>query len=257
MNIDPLFDVTGRVMLITGASSGLGAAFAELLAARGARVVIGARRADRLERVAAQIRAADGSVETSPLDVTDPASIQATFDCAEARFGPVEVIVNNAGIVHLDPLTDITDADWDRELQTNLTGVHRVAREAARRLIKRGQGGSIINMSSMLGIGTYPGLGAYMTTKAAVIQLTRAQALEWGPHGIRANALAPGFFPSEMTEDFLDSPPGRATIQRVPIGRTGRLEELAGPLLLLASAASTYMNGSVVMVDGGHLCGSL
>ncbi len=247
----------GRVALVTGASSGLGWHFAEVLADAGATVVAGARREDRLRKLVEKIGAANGQALAVSLDVTSEASVTAAFDRAEAEAGLVDLVINNAGVGWGGRLEAMPAADWQRTLDTNLSGVHFTAAEAARRLIRVSRPGSIINIASILGLRVSPGNAAYNATKAAVIHLTRSQALEWARHGIRVNALCPGFFESEMTAAMLASKHGQRLLRRVPMRRAGRHEELDGPLLLLASDAGSFMTGSTLVVDGGHLCSSL
>jgi NAD(P)-dependent dehydrogenase (short-subunit alcohol dehydrogenase family) len=232
----------------------LGAEFAKVLAAAGARVVIGARRADRLTELAQLITAAGGQALPVAMDVRDKLSVQAAFDTAEAAWGTVEILVNNAGVSRAAYLTELQEDDWDTVLDTNLKAVWCVAAEAARRLQQSGVSGSIINISSALAFGVSKTLGAYMAAKAGVIQLTRAMAVEWAADNIRVNAIAPGYIPTEINEGFFTTPKGLEMISRIPQQRVGAPAELAGPLLLLASDASSYMTGSVLTVDGGHLC---
>lgn len=251
------FEIDGRTALITGASSGFGWQFAKVLAAAGANVVAGARRTDRLEQLCAEIRADGGSALPVVLDVTDADSIAAAFDEAEDEFGTVQILVNNAGVSQAAFLSEATEDDWDFVLDTNLRAVWQVAQQAALRMRDEGVPGSIVNISSVLAFGTGKMLGAYMTSKAGVVHLTRAMALEWADLGIRVNALAPGFFPTEMSADYIASSRGRAMVERIPQRRAGYVEELSGPLLLLASDAGSYMTGSVITVDGGQLCRQL
>lgn len=251
------FSLAGRVALITGASSGLGRHFAKVLAEAGARVVVGARRSSRLDDLVAEISAAGGEAAAVTLDVTDRDSIAGAFAAAEARFGVVELVVNNAGIASTSRAEEMPDDDWQAQVDTNLTAVHRVASEAARRLIAAGKPGSVINIASILGLRVAPGTAAYNATKAAVIHLTKTQAVEWAKHGIRVNAICPGYFKTEMNQAMLDSPRGEELVNRVPMRRVGRMDELDGALLLLASQAGSYITGSVLAVDGGHLCSSL
>jgi NAD(P)-dependent dehydrogenase (short-subunit alcohol dehydrogenase family) len=255
--MNDLFTLRGKTALITGASSGLGQYFATVLAQAGARVVIGARRADKLAETAEQVRRAGGDVCEVALDVLDADSIKAAFATAEAQFGVVDVLVNNAGVSRDTFLLDLAEPDWDTILDTNLKGVWLSSREAVRRMQAAGISGSIINIASILSFGTTRALGAYMASKAGVVQLTRAMALEWAEFDIRCNVIAPGFFPTEMTDGYFDTPQGRLALSGNPMKRTGELAELSGPLLLLASDASSYMNGTVIAVDGGHLCRQL
>ena len=246
------FSLQGRVALVTGAASGIGAHLAYVLAEAGAAVAVTARRRDRIGEVATKIQKAGGKSVAVPMDVTDAASVRTAFGRVETEFGVVEVLVNNAGIAAVAPFVEMTDEQWDGVLDVNLDGVRRVSQLAAQRLIAAGRSGSIVNVSSALGLGVVPNHASYVTSKAACIQLTRAMALELWPKGIRVNALAPGFLQTELNDEFFASEAGRAYVKRTPPGRLGQMEELAGPLLLLASDAGSFMNGSVVVVDAGH-----
>ncbi|TDJ43594.1 MAG: SDR family oxidoreductase [Gammaproteobacteria bacterium] len=254
---DKFFDIGQRVALVTGAGSGLGRSFAMALAAAGARVAIAGRRAARLDETAELIRARGGTVEPVVLDVTDATQVAAAVAQVESTLGVVDVLVNNAGISRPGMLIDTSTADWDAVIATNLTGVHRVASEVVRRLRAGKRPGSIINIASILGSRVSAGLGPYIAAKAGVIELTKAQALEWARFGIRANAIAPGYFPTEMNTGFFETSAGREMIARIPMRRVGDPADLTGVLLLLASEASAYMTGAVIAVDGGHLCSSL
>ena len=244
--------LAGRTALVTGASSGLGRHFARVLAGAGARVALAARRLDRLEALTAELRATGASAHTVALDVTDPTAIAPAFDAAERALGPVTVLVNNAGVPSGSYLLKTTEEEWRSVLSVNLDGVFRVGQEAARRMRAHG-GGSIVNIASILGLGVLKTLAPYATSKAAVIQLTKAMALEFARDNIRVNAIAPGYVVTELNEAFLASDAGRKLLAKGPFGRAGRLEELDGPLLLLASDAGSYMTGSVLTVDGGTL----
>ncbi len=251
------FDLAGHTALVTGASSGLGRHFAQVLAAAGARLVLGARRVERLDDLAAKLGRNGGVGMAVELDVTDADSVAAAFGHAEDQYGVVDIVINNAGVGIGGRLEAMSSQDWRQTLATNVTGVHQVAAEATRRLIAAGAQGSLVNIASILGLRVSPGNAAYNASKAAVIQLTRSQALEWARHGIRVNALCPGYFATEMNAGFLESARGQAMLDRIPMRRIGRFEELDAPLLLLASAAGSFMTGSVLAVDGGHLCSSL
>ncbi len=252
--MDPLqaFRLDGRVALVTGASSGIGAALAEGLAAAGATVVLAARRLERCEELAARISAAGGRAVSAALDVTNRASIAAAFDAASNAVGLPSIIVNNAGIAEPALFLRTGRDSLERTLATNFLGVWDVCQEAGRRLVEARRAGSIVNVASVLGLGAAPGYGAYCASKGAVLQLTRTLALEFVRHGIRVNALAPGWFITEMNESFFASDAGRAYVERIPPRRTGRLDELLGPLLLLVSDAGSFVNGTVLPVDGGH-----
>jgi NAD(P)-dependent dehydrogenase (short-subunit alcohol dehydrogenase family) len=249
------FDLTGKVALVTGASSGLGRRFALVLAKAGAKVGVAARRTDKLTEVVREIEAFDGRAVPIPLDVTDPASVRAAVAAAETELGPIGVLVNNAGTIVVKPLLDHTVEEWDRVLDTNLKGVWLMAQEVARHMVRLGHGGSIVNIASMLGLTAQARRPSYCAAKAGVIHLSRAMAIELAPHKIRVNAIAPGFFASEMTHGYLASDAGRAMAARIPMKRTGAADELDGTLLLLASDASSYMTGAVLTVDGGHSLG--
>jgi NAD(P)-dependent dehydrogenase (short-subunit alcohol dehydrogenase family) len=250
-----LFDLSGKHALITGASSGLGRHFAGALAGAGAVLSLGARRADALAETVRTVGVdrAQGLV----MDVTDAASIERAFDDAEARFGPVTVLINNAGVTVTRAAIDIDEKAWDQVLDTNLKGVWLAAQTAARRMVKNGTGGSIVNIASILGLRVAGGLAPYAVSKAGVVQLTKSLALEWVRHKIRVNALAPGYIETELNDAFFATEAGQALVKRIPQRRLGSANELDGPLLLLASDAGSYMTGSVVAVDGGHLVSSL
>ncbi|QSQ26427.1 SDR family oxidoreductase [Pyxidicoccus parkwayensis] len=252
MGTADLFDISGRVALVTGASRGLGRHFALTLARRGVATALAARDVTALTEVARVIQAEGGRAVVVPLDVTDARSVQGAIQEAAASLGPLSIVVNNAGVVDTRPWDEQGEADWDRVVDTNLKGVWLVAQEAARHWVRQGGGGTLINVASILGLVAEGGLPAYCASKAGVVHLTRALAIDLARHGIRVNALAPGYFETDINREFLASPAGQALVQRIPQQRTGRFEELDGPLLLLASDASRFMTGSVLVVDGGH-----
>lgn len=249
------FDLTDKVAIVTGASSGLGRHFALTLAKAGAKVAVCARRADRLTELAREIEAFDGRAFPVVLDVTDAASVRAAVAAAETELGAIAILVNNAGVAVAKPLLEHDVGDWDRVIDTNLKGVWLMAQEVARHMVRLGHGGSIVNLASILGLTAQQQVPSYCASKAAVIHLSRAMAVELAPHGIRVNAIAPGFFESEMTHDYLASDAGRAMVKRIPLRRTGASDELDGALLLLASDASAYITGAVITVDGGQSIG--
>ncbi|SEP03617.1 SDR family NAD(P)-dependent oxidoreductase [Aquisalimonas asiatica] len=255
---ESLFDLSGRVALVTGASSGLGAHFARVLAANGARVVVAARRQERLRELVEAIQAAGGDATAIAMDVTDADSVDAGFDAAEQAYGTVDLLVNNAGVAQPRSFLKTTEADWDFVMDTNLKAAWRVARAGAERMKRAGRPGSIVNIASLLGLGVQFGESLYATSKAGVVQLTRHMALELMRHGIRVNAICPGYFETEMNRDFFASEQGQAFVrERIPSQRLGELPELSGPLLLLASDAGSFVNGVALPVDGGHLLKSL
>jgi len=247
------FFLAEKVAIITGASSGLGRHFAVALARAGAKVALGARRVDRLQEVVAEIEGFDGRALAVALDVTDSDSVREAVAAAETELGPISILVNNAGISGgAKPALEVEEAEWLSVIDVNLNGVWRMAQEVAKHMVRLGHGGSIINIASMLGLVAVPYIPAYCASKAAVVNLTRALAVELARHDIRVNAIAPGYFESEMTHDFLGSAEGRSMIDQIPQRRSGDPAELDGALLLLASDASSYMTGSVITVDGGH-----
>jgi NAD(P)-dependent dehydrogenase (short-subunit alcohol dehydrogenase family) len=257
MNPSSIFTVKGKVALVTGASTGLGNHFARTLAASGATVIVAARRTEKLAALVEAIAADGGKAIAVPMDVNDPASIEAGFAAAVKSAGAPDIVVNNAGTAVTKPSIDLTEEDWRSVLDTNLDGVWRVAQAGAKAMIAAGKGGSIVNIASILGLRVAGGLLSYTTSKAAVVQLTKALALEWARYRIRVNAIAPGYVETDMNRDALNSEQGAALVKRVPMRRVGKAGELDGALLLLASEAGSYMTGSVIVVDGGHLVSSL
>jgi NAD(P)-dependent dehydrogenase (short-subunit alcohol dehydrogenase family) len=252
-----IFDLGARHILVTGASSGLGRHFAVVLAAAGAKLSLAARREGPLAELVDDIRAGGGAAASVVMDVTDPASIERALDGAEDWGGAPAVLINNAGLAITSAALEVDPAAWDRVIDTNLKGVWLTAQATARRMIRHGTGGSIVNVASILGLRVAGGVMPYAVSKAGVVHLTKALALEWARHGIRVNALAPGYIETELNRDFFAGEAGQALVRRIPQRRLGKAGELDGALLLLASEAGSYMTGSVVAVDGGHLVSSL
>jgi len=254
MKASEMFDLTGRVALVTGASSGLGVRFAEVLAANGAKVVLVARRADRLDTVKQKIEAAGGQAIAAEADVLDRAAMVRAFDAAEKAFGTVTILVNNAGVTHADRVAEMSEETWRRVTGTNLDAVLYWAQEAARRMIAARKQGAIVNIASILGlrgVGQIPQAG-YAASKGGIVNLTRELAAQWARKGVRVNAIAPGWFESEMTSDMFSEESGHKWVaRRAPMGRHGKEGELDGALLYLASDASSYVTGQVLAVDGG------
>lgn len=237
--------------LVTGASGGLGLHFAQVLARSGAAVTLAARRQDRIDEAAAALRNAGFVAESAVLDVTSPGDVDALF----GRTEPFDVVINNAGISGTGAAMDLDIEDFENVVATNLSGVFAVAQAAARRMKTRG--GSIVNIASILGLRVSGHVAAYSASKAGVVHLTKALALEWARYGIRVNALCPGYIETPINADFFATGAGEALVRRIPQRRLGVMSDLDGPLLLLASDASRYMTGSVIAVDGGHLVSGL
>ncbi len=254
--ISPLatFSLEGRVALVTGASGALGRHFARVLHAAGARVALGARKPAAVAELVAEL--GDGALAVA-LDVTDDASIASALVATEAALGPIDILVNNAGIAATRPFLDHTAEDWDQVMAVDLRGAFRVAQAVARGMVAGQRPGAIVNIASILSARVIPGVAGYTAAKAALVQLTRQMAVELARHRIRVNALAPGYIATEINADFFASEPGQALMKRIPQRRLGTVEDLTGPLLLLASDAGAHMTGSVITIDGGHSVNSL
>jgi 3-oxoacyl-[acyl-carrier protein] reductase len=255
MKADKLFDLTGEVALVTGASSGLGLRLAQVLAANGAAVVLVARRVDRLEDVRHRIEKAGGRAIAVEADVLDRAGMRRAFDAAEQAFGTVTILLNNAGIAHTDRAIDLTEAKWKEVLAVDLDAVFFWSQEAARRMMAAGKQGAIVNTASVLGFNASKGVVAYAVAKAGVVQVTKALGMEWANKGIRVNAIAPGWFTTDINRDFLASERGQAIRREIPMERFGEEGDLDGPLLLLVSRAGRFIAGETILVDGGQSVG--
>jgi NAD(P)-dependent dehydrogenase (short-subunit alcohol dehydrogenase family) len=248
----PSFDITGQVALVTGASSGIGQHFAEVLTAAGAKVALAARRTDRLAELALAIEARGGACLPVTCDVTKPDSIAAAIAAAEAQLGPLSILVNNAGVVVSKPLFEHTEADWDHVVDTNLKGAWLMARDFAHHLVELKRPGRIINISSVLGFRTIGRVPAYCAAKAGLTHLTHVLAMELARYGILVNALAPGYVETDFNRAFFQTEAGKALIGRIPLKRIGQAPDLNGALLFLSSPASAYVTGAVLSIDGGH-----
>lgn len=248
------FSMAGRVALVTGASGALGAHFAQVLSGAGASVVLAARNMAKVSAVAAGLA---GPVMTVKLDVTEDDEFDSALDAIQNRFGGCDVLINNAGVATTKAVLDHSAEDWDAVMDTNLRGPFLLSQRFARNLVAAERPGSIINIASILGLRVISGVASYGAAKAGLIQMTKHMALELARHRIRINALAPGYVATEINADFFASEAGRAMVKRIPQRRLGRLDDLTGPLLLLASDAGAHMTGSVLVVDGGHSINSL
>jgi NAD(P)-dependent dehydrogenase (short-subunit alcohol dehydrogenase family) len=250
-------DLKGKRVLVTGASSGLGAHFVRLLAGQGAHVAATARRLDRLNALAEACAALPGGVTPLALDVGDVPAIEPVLIEAASAMGGLDVVINNAGVAEPERALDLSEAQWDAHLDINLKGCFFVAQAAARIMAKQESGGAIVNIASILAERVAISVAPYAAAKAGLVQLTKALALEWARHKVRVNALEPGYVITDLNRDFFDTEAGQALIRRIPMRRAADLGDLDGPLLLLCSDASRFMTGSVVAVDGGHLVSGL
>jgi NAD(P)-dependent dehydrogenase (short-subunit alcohol dehydrogenase family) len=253
MKAAEMFSLKGRVALVTGASSGLGVQFAKALADNGAAVALVARRLDRLGTLKKEIEGNGGRAVAIEADVTDRAAMIRAFDAAEKAFGTVTILVNNAGIAHGGRAVEMSPEEWRKVLSTNLDAVFSWAQEAARRLLAAKKQGAIVNIASVLGLAVAKGAVAYATAKAGVVQLTKALAVELAFKGVRVNAIAPGWFVTEMNDDYLAGEHGAALKREIPMGRFGNPGDLDGALLLLVSDAGSYITGATIVVDGGQV----
>lgn len=255
--LNSLFGLTGKVALITGGGTGIGREAAIALARSGAKVAVVGRRIDKLEESVAAIKAAGGQAMATAMDVSDPASIHSGLDAIQAELGVVDILINNAGVESEHTLAQTDETEWDRVLGVNLVGPWRLAKELLETWSKLSRGGNIINIGSITGLAPQKGLATYAISKAAILHMTKIMALEWARYGVRINAIAPGYYRTDMSADFLDSPSGQKLIKNIPMRRPGELSELVGAMVYLASDASSYMSGATLVIDGGHLVRSL
>jgi NAD(P)-dependent dehydrogenase (short-subunit alcohol dehydrogenase family) len=255
-------DLTGRVALVTGASSGLGAQFAKTLARAGAEVVLASRRVDKLKELRAQIEASGGAAHVVALDVTDHASIKSAVAHAETEVGPIDILINNSGVSTTQRLQDVSEDDYDFIFNTNVKGAFFVAQEVGKRMLARSRGAAasgsggfagarIINIASMAGLRVLPQIGVYCMSKAAAIQMTKAMALEWGKFGINVNAICPGYIDTEINHHHWETEQGKKLVQMLPRKRIGKPEDLDALLVMLASPQSHFVNGAVIAADDG------
>lgn len=249
-------NLEGKIALVTGASSGLGARFAKVLAQAGAQVVLASRRVERLKELRAEIEAGGGAAHVVALDVTDYGSIKSAIAHAETEAGPIDVLVNNSGVSTTQRLVDVTPEDYAFVMDTNQRGAFFVAQEAAKRMIARAKGDPkkqhrIVNIASVAGLRVLPQIGIYCMSKAAVVHMTKSMAVEWGRYGINTNAICPGYIGTEINQDYFETEHGRNLINMLPRKRLGEPQDLDGLLLLLASDESRFINGAIITADDG------
>ncbi|EDT37279.1 SDR family oxidoreductase [Burkholderia ambifaria] len=249
-------NLEGKVALVTGASSGLGQRFAQVLSQAGAKVVLASRRVERLKELRAEIEAAGGAAHVVSLDVTDVQSIKAAIAHAETEAGTIDILVNNSGVSTMQKLVDVTPADFEFVFDTNTRGAFFVAQEVAKRMMMRANGNGkppyrIINIASVAGLRVFPQIGLYAMSKSAVVQMTRAMALEWGRHGINVNAICPGYIDTEINHYLWETEQGQKLHSMLPRRRVGKPQDLDGLLLLLAADESQFINGSIISADDG------
>ena len=246
-----LFDLSGRLALVTGASKGIGYAVAEALASAGARIVLNARDETRLEQARAELAAKGYDVRTAAFDVTDPDAVTAGIEAIETDIGPIDILVNNAGMQHRTPLQDFPLEAWRKIVATNIDSVYLVGQAVGRRMIPRGRG-KIINIGSVQSEMARPGIAPYTATKGAVKMLTKGMATDWARYGIQVNGIGPGYFKTELNAALVaDEAFSGWLANRTPAGRWGDVQELAGAAIFLASDASSFVNGHILYVDGG------
>ena len=256
--LSSLFSVAGRRAIVTGASGSLGAQFARCLAQAGADVVLAARRIEPMEALRDELIKIGACAHVVSIDLEASRSVDDAFRLAQDWAGaPIDIVINNSGIASPNALLDQSEDEWNTVMTVNLNGARRVANAAVRRMIDAGVHGSIVNVASILGVRQGAGVAAYATSKAALVQLTKQQALEWARHNIRVNALAPGYIETDLNRDYFATDAGAALVRRIPMRRLGQSHELEGALLYLASDAGSFVTGAIQVVDGGHLLSTL
>ena len=252
-------DLSGRVALVTGASSGLGAQFAKTLARAGAAVVLASRRTDKLKALRAEIEAEGGSAHVVALDVTDTVSIKSAVAHAETEVGPIDILINNSGVSTTQRIADVSEEDYDFIFNTNTRGAFFVAQEVGKRMLARAKGaapgtytgGRIVNIASMAGLKVLPQIGVYCMSKAAVVHMTKAMAVEWGKYGINVNAICPGYIDTEINHHHWQTEQGQKLVQMLPRKRVGKPEDLDALLVMLCARESHFVNGAVIAADDG------
>ena len=252
-------DLSGRVAFVTGASSGMGAQFARTLARAGAAVVLASRRVDKLKELRAHIEGEGGDAHVMELDVTDRHSIKAAVAHAETEVGSIDILVNNSGVSTTQRLQDVTEGDFDYIFDTNVRGAFFMAQEVGKRMLARSKGaapgsftgGRIINIASMAGLKVLPQIGVYCMSKAAMVQMTKAMALEWGKHGINVNAICPGYIDTDINHHHWQTEQGQKLVNMLPRKRVGKPEDLDALVVLLASTQSHFVNGAIIAADDG------
>lgn len=254
MGIEMNFE--GKIAMVTGAASGLGARFAKALAGAGAQVVLASRQTERLKELRAEIEADGGAAHVVSLDVTDLASIKAAVAHAETEAGPLDILVNNCGVSSTQRLLDVTEDDFSYVMDTNLRGSFFVAQQVAKRMVTRAKGDPrkqhrIVNIASVAGLRVMPQIGVYCMSKAGVVQMTKAMAVEWGKYGINVNAICPGYISTEVNEEYFESEQGKRLLDMLPRKRPGKPEDLDGLLLLLAAEETRFINGAIITADDG------
>ncbi len=255
--LQSIFGLTEKTILVTGGGTGIGRQASIAFSKAGAKVAVVGRRLEKLEETVALIVASGGKAMATSMDVSDVESITRGLQAIQAELGDVDILINNAGVESSHSLAQTDEAEWDKVLSVNLVGPWRLARELLETWSKDQHTGNVVNIGSITGLAPQKGLAPYAVSKAAILHMTKVMALEWARYGVRVNAIAPGYFRTDMSSEFLDHPSGQKLIKNIPMRRPGELCELVGAMIYLASDASSYVNGETLVVDGGHLARSL